>query len=208
MNPKISIVLPIYGVEQYLRKCLDSILSQTLKDIEIICIDDGSKDKCPQIIDQYAQKDSRIVAIHQANSGYGSAVNHGIEVATGKYIGIIDPDDWIEADMYEKLYQKAVQTGVDIVKANFLNELPSHTFKNNWAEEFDIPTKPFDFKKYPIFYYFHPSIWSCLYRADFLKKYHIQCPCIPGSNWSDNLFQVKSFYYSSKVLYIRTSLSL
>ena len=201
-KPKVSIVVPIYGVEKYLHQCVDSILAQTLKDIEIILVDDGSKDKCPEIVDEYAKKDLRIVAVHQPNGGYGRAVNHGIELAKGEYIGIIEPDDWIEPDMYEKLYEKAVQTNVDIVKSNFLNALPSGTRKNRWKAHFDIPEEPFHFKDCPVFLYFHPSIWSCLYKAALIKENHIRVQEIPGAGWSDNLFQIKTMHYSQKMVYI------
>ena len=88
--PKVSIILPIYGVEKYLRQCVDSILSQTLKDIEIILVDDGGKDNCPSICDEYAKKDNRVVVIHKKNTGYGHSINVGIERATSDYIGIIE----------------------------------------------------------------------------------------------------------------------
>jgi len=200
-QPKVSVVVPIYGVEKYLNQCVDSILAQTLKEIEIILVDDGSKDKCPQIIDEYAQKDPRVVAVHQPNGGYGRAVNHGLELATGEYIGIVESDDWIEPDMYEKMYQKAVQTNVDIVKSNFFNNLPKKENKNKWKKEFAIPEGPFSFINYPIFLYFHPSIWSCLYKSDLIKKNHIKMEEIPGAGWADNLFQVQSLCYTKKIAY-------
>ena len=100
---KVSIVMPAYNVEKYLRQCMDSIVNQTLKDIEIIPVDDGSPDKCGKIMDEYAAADSRIKPIHQSNGGYGKAVNAGINAATGEYIGIVETDDWAEPDMFEKL---------------------------------------------------------------------------------------------------------
>ena len=201
-KPKVSIVVPIYGVEKYLHQCVDSILAQTLKDIEIILVDDGSKDKCPEIVDEYAKKDPRIVAVHQPNGGYGRAVNHGIELAKGEYIGIIEADDWIEPTMYEKLYEKVIQTGADIVKSNFFNNLPKRVFRNKWKNDFDIPNIPFKFKDYPVFLCFHPSIWSCLYKKDLIKKNNIRMQEIPGASWTDNLFQVKTLFYSKKIAYI------
>ena len=88
-KPKVSIIVPVYNVEKYLRQCLESVINQTLKEIEIICIDDGSPDNCGAIIDEYAQKDTRIVAIHKENGGYGSALNYGFSIAKGEYIGIV-----------------------------------------------------------------------------------------------------------------------
>ena len=103
---KVSIIVPIYNVEKYLSKCIESILSQTYKNIEIILVDDGSPDNSPQICDEYAKKDDRIIVIHKANGGVSSARNAGIDIATGKYIGFVDPDDYIENNMYELMVNK------------------------------------------------------------------------------------------------------
>lgn len=119
MQPDISVVVPIYGVEKYLKQCVDSILNQTFKNMEVILVDDGSRDRCPQMVDEYAAQDARVVAIHQPNGGYGKAVNAGIARARGKYIGIIESDDWIAPDMYEKLFAQAEKTGAEITKGNF-----------------------------------------------------------------------------------------
>jgi len=116
---KVSIIVPIYGVEKYIHECVDSILVQTLKEIEIILVDDGSKDNCPAIVDEYAKKDSRVIAIHQENGGYGKAVNHGLKVATGEYIGIVESDDFIEPNMFEELYELAKSNNVEVVKSDF-----------------------------------------------------------------------------------------
>ena len=119
ISPKVSIIVPIYNVEKYLRQCLDSIVNQTLKDIEIILVDDGSTDSCPSICDEYASKDKRIIVIHKENAGLGAAYNTGLDIAKGDYIGFVESDDFIELNMYEELYERAVQTGVDLVKCNF-----------------------------------------------------------------------------------------
>ena len=105
--PKISILVPIYNVEKYLRECLDSILNQTLKDIEIICINDGSTDSSLEILNEYSSKDSRVKIINKANSGYGASMNKGLEAASGEYIGIVESDDFIKTTMFEDLYNIA-----------------------------------------------------------------------------------------------------
>lgn len=102
-TPLISIIVPVYKVEQYLRKCVDSILAQTYSNIEVILVDDGSPDGCPAICDEYASKDTRVKVIHQANAGVSAARNAGLAAAKGEYIGFVDSDDWIEPDMYEVL---------------------------------------------------------------------------------------------------------
>lgn len=115
MNPLVSVIVPIYNVEKYLPKCIESIMNQTLKEIEIILIDDGSTDRSGAIADEYGERDSRINIIHKKNGGQGSARNKGIELANGYYIGFVDSDDWIDCDMYEKLYSKAISLKSDIV---------------------------------------------------------------------------------------------
>ena len=114
-QPKVSIIVPVYGVELYLDRCLQSLLRQTLKDIEIILVDDGSPDRCPQMCDVYALKDCRIKVIHKNNSGLGEARNSGLEIATGEYIAFVDSDDYVENNMYECLYDIATNEKCDIV---------------------------------------------------------------------------------------------
>ena len=104
----ISIIVPIYNVEKYLPQCLDSLISQTYRDIEIILVDDGSPDKCPEICDAYAKKDARIKVVHQINGGVSSARNTGLKASRGEYIGFVDPDDWLDRDYLKKLYEEAV----------------------------------------------------------------------------------------------------
>ena len=118
MQPKISIVMPTYNVEKYFRQCLDSIINQTLFDIEIIPVDDGSPDNCGAIMDEYAAKDSRIKPIHQKNGGYGKAVNAGINIATGEYIGILESDDFTKTTMLEDLYNIAEKNSAEVVKSD------------------------------------------------------------------------------------------
>ena len=203
-NPKISIIVPIYGVEKYLRECLNSILAQTLKDIEIILIDDGSKDTCPQIIDEYALKDKRIKVIHKENGGYGKAMNVGIEHATGEYIGIVEPDDYIATEMYEDLYAIAEKYNSDIVKSAFYNNFQAKEktklTKVKW-EDFIPEDKSFRIKEYPYFLYYHPSVWSCIYKREFLTKHNIKFVEAPGSGWTDNPFQVQTMCLAEKINY-------
>ena len=104
---KVSIIVPIYNVEQYLVECMESIVHQTLKDIEIICVNDGSTDNSLKIIQDYAQKDNRIVIIDKQNEGYGKGMNDGLDKATGEYVGIVEPDDYVDLHMYEDLYKIA-----------------------------------------------------------------------------------------------------
>lgn len=118
-RPLISIIVPVYNVESYLSRCLDSILVQTLTNFEIIAVDDGSPDNCGKILDEYSHKDKRIKVIHKENGGVSSARNVGLDAATGEYIGFVDPDDYIEYDMYEFLYNEAKSGDFDIVQCNY-----------------------------------------------------------------------------------------
>ena len=120
--PLISIIVPVYKTEKYLRCCVDSILAQTFTDFECILVDDGSPDNCPAICDEYAEKDNRIIVIHQENAGSSAARNTGLDIARGEYIGFVDSDDWIEKDMFEELYKKADSEEYDIVWCDLYKE--------------------------------------------------------------------------------------
>ena len=202
---KVSVIVPIYGVEKYLRECLDSIVNQTLSDLEIILIDDGSKDNCPQIIDEYAQKDNRIIAIHKENDGYGSAMNVGLENVTGEYIGIVEPDDYIDSKMYEDLYKIAKEYDSDVVKSCFYDNLQAkeeqRILKTKWDDDKIPQNRSFKITECGLFLQYHPSIWSCIYKRKFLKKHNIRFIEAPGSGWTDNPFQVQTMCRAERINY-------
>lgn len=125
MEPKMSIIVPVYNVEKYLRKCIESILNQTFKDFELILVNDGSLDKCGEICDEYVKKDKRIKVIHKNNGGQSSARNAALDIAQGDYIGFVDSDDWIDPDMYETLYNLIIKSKKDIANISF-----TKVFKN------------------------------------------------------------------------------
>lgn len=139
MDIAVSILVPIYNVEKYLEKCLDSLISQTLRNIEIICINDGSTDNSFSIIKNYAARDNRIIIINKKNTGYGDSMNQGLSKAKGEYIGIVESDDFVDKKMYEDLYNIALKYCADIVKSSFYEywETPekkvySNLFKSNF----------------------------------------------------------------------------
>lgn len=196
---KISVIVPIYGVERYLRQCLDSIASQSFSDFEVILVDDGGKDGCPAICDDYAARDSRFKVIHKANAGYGAAVNSGLTAARGEWIGIVEPDDWIAPDMYETLLS-VTGDDVDIVKANF-------TYIHPWGIcrrgiNLQPPARPFSAKEYPDLLTVHPSIWTCIYRASFLRDAGIRMKEIPGAGWADNPFLYETLCQARKIAFV------
>lgn len=123
MNNKISVIVPVYNVEPYLRKCVDSILAQTYRNLEVILVDDGSPDGCGAICDKYAKLDSRVRVIHKPNGGLSDARNAGLDICTGRYVGFVDSDDWIEPDMYETLLALLCQFDADMAFGGVADDL-------------------------------------------------------------------------------------
>lgn len=131
-TPKISIIVPVYNVEQYIHKCIDSILIQTFTDFELILVDDSSKDTSGEICDEYVKKDSRVIVIHKENGGLSSARNAGINIAKGDYFGFVDSDDWININMYEFLYKGIIDYKADIALCRLLHLTGSNqSYYNN-----------------------------------------------------------------------------
>lgn len=128
MDSLISVIVPIYNVEKYLDRCVDSVINQTYKNLEIILVDDGSPDNCPQMCDGYAKKDSRIKVVHKKNGGLSDARNAGMEVASGEYVSFIDSDDYISLDFYETLLQTMVDNNSDIVECSVVKFYEDNNF--------------------------------------------------------------------------------
>lgn len=147
-RPLISIIVPIYNVEKYLRKCINSILKQTYSNIEIILVDDGSRDSCPAICDEFALKDSRIRTIHKNNGGLSEARNVGLDVAKGEYIGFVDSDDYISQDMYEKLLSAMLKTKADMAVCNFTYVDAFYRFMENKNSLFPVSDEVLDADEY------------------------------------------------------------
>ena len=162
---KVSIIVPIYNVEKYLSKCIESILSQTYKNIEIILVDDGSPDNSPQICDEYAKKDDRIIVIHKANGGVSSARNAGLDIATGKYIGFVDPDDYIMNDIGE-IINILGKSNYDIAISGYNrvdedgNILKEVKWKQCIINEYEIIKNIFDYRKG---LGIRPSVWNKIF---------------------------------------------
>lgn len=203
---KVSIIIPIYNVEKYLRECLDSVVNQTLSEIEIICVNDGSKDNCLEIIQEYAKVDSRIKILNKDNSGYGDSMNKGIELATGEYIGIVEPDDYVEKDMFQKLYSKAKEYDADIVKSNFFILQDSNKDKKITLVMLDESKKYYDKLLSPIknlnVYRFPMYTWSGIYKREFINKNNIKHNTTPGASFQDNGFFFQTFSLAKTVYFI------
>ena len=194
---KVSVIVPVYNVEKYLKRCLDSLINQTLSDIDIICINDGSKDSSLQILEQYAQKESRIVIYNQENSGLSVARNTGLEHASGEYIGFVDSDDWVDLDFYEKLYNSAKNNNADIAVADFIREHPNKKPKRLKLKEEKIYTTPED--KFMICKVHREGcVWNKIYRTEFIKSINLKF--VPKMYYEDRDFTIRSLYFSKKLV--------
>lgn len=206
-QPKVSILVPCYNVEKYLPECLDSIVGQTLRDIEIICINDGSKDSTLDIIKSYAKHDKRIVVIDKENEGYGKSMNRGLDAATGEYVGIVESDDWVEPDAFETLYNAAKKNKADMVKADFVffdNDTRVETpcwsigIADELREKVFCPTE----QNPEIIWTGHPSIWTCLYSNKMITDNNIRFATTPGAAFQDMGFKPKTFAASKRFFYL------
>ncbi len=198
---KISVVVPVYNVEKYLKECIDSIINQTLEDIEIICVNDGSTDSSLEILNDYAKKDSRIIVINKSNSGYGHTMNMGLNAATGEYVGIIESDDFADKNMFEDLYKLAKEYDADIVKGDWYNYWSKNKFarKNNRISSAKT-LKLTNSKQDKSLLRINPSVWSAIYKKEFLNKYNIRFLETPGASYQDLAFSFKIFALAERVI--------
>lgn len=209
-TPCISVLVPICNVEQYLDQCLSSIQKQTLSNIEVICINDGSKDSSKAIIEKYTQKDSRFILIDKSNSGYGDSMNRGLEKARGEYIAIVESDDYVALNMLESLYKLTDNGSVDIVKGNFWDcyeDESTGRLKCCINHERTIPNvenEAFDVYDMPQILWGHPSIWSAIYRRDYLRSNNIWFMCEPGGGWVDNPFFFETLLLAKRIKWTNT----
>ena len=205
---KVSIILPIYNVERYLDECLESVKRQTLKDIEIICVNDGSTDSSLNIIKKYANGDDRFVIIDKENGGYGKGMNAGLDKATGEYIGIVEPDDYVPLYMYEDLYNKAVENDLDFVKADFYrfttdeDTKDMHLVYNHLDKDGEYYNRVLNPGKTPYLTTFIMNTWSGIYKRSFLEEHHIRHNETPGASFQDNGFFWQTFMYAERAMFI------
>lgn len=203
---KVSVLIPAYNVAQYLRECLESVLGQTLSDIEVICINDGSTDETLDILREYEARDARIRLIDQDNGGYGRAVNVGLRVAAGEYIGIVEPDDYIEADMYRILWETARKHALDVVKGDysyFKGEKNQRIFDRIMI----CPGFSWYFRRW------NPSSTPKLldadmmnvtgiYRRDFLQQHNVQLRETPGAAFQDTGLWFQIFTQADSAMFL------
>ncbi|MBO6273218.1 glycosyltransferase [bacterium] len=203
--PKVSVIIPVYNVEKYLRQCLDSVVNQTLQDIEIICVNDGSTDSSLQVLEEYAQNDFRIKIVNKSNSGYGASMNVGLNNATGEYIGIVEPDDFIGLDMYENFYKTAYENNLDFVKGYYYEYCSLPIEKNELVANYDrnkICNRILKPIEYPETFVGGASIWSAIYKRDFLIKNNIRFLETPGASFQDTSFWIKVLFSAERGMFI------
>lgn len=200
--PKLSILVPIFNVEKYLDECLNSLAKQTLKDVEVICINDGSTDGSSNILQRYAKKYTNFTVINKKNSGYGDSMNQGLKKATGEYIGIVESDDFIEPNAFEELYKLATKTSADIVKANYFYHSEAGDEIHEVVKNQKLNT-PLSISDNPSILLEEPGIWSAIYRRDFLSKNKIRFRTTPGASYQDTGFHFKSFCAAKRIVYTK-----
>lgn len=207
MTAKVSVIVPVYNVEKYLTECMESIVGQTLRELEIICVNDGSTDGSLEILNSYAKKDDRVVVIDKPNGGYGHAMNTGLDRATGEYVGIVEPDDYIKLEMFEDLYTIAKEKDLDVIKADFhrfvhdekgeLQLKYYHLSKD--AEAYNKVVNPYD---HPEVFRYVLNTWSGIYKRAFLEEYHIRHNETPGASFQDNGFWFQTFAQAQRMYFV------
>ncbi len=192
-SPRISVLIPVYNSGDYLITCIESLENlEGGNDIEFICVNDGSTDESPARLNSWAERDSRVKVLHRQNGGYGKAMNAALEEARGAYIGIVEPDDWVEPDMFSRLLDIAGQTGADIVKGAYVGETEkkSHADTRFSARKKGEVSKPEDFPEYLIG---APSIWAAIYSKNMIDAHRIRFSETPGASFQDFGFFIRTW---------------
>lgn len=203
---KLSVVVPVFNNEVYVKTCLDSLLAQTYKDLEIICINDGSTDNSLQVLEEYASRDNRIKVVDKANEGYGVAINTGLDMCTGEYFTILESDDFADLDYYETLMSYAVRFNLDVAKSNFYlywskkikKDFPLYLFADFECDKL-IDTQK---RKDQHCFYVQPAIWSAIYKTSFLKENELRLLPTPGAAYQDTAFNFKVWACARRVMMV------
>ena len=184
---KISVIVPVYNVENYLIKCLESLVYQTLKDIELICVNDGSTDGSLSILEDYQKRFSQVKVYTKSNGGLSDARNYGLKHAVGEYIAFVDSDDYVSLNMFEILYKTIKQAQADLCIAQIKEVYP--TYEKELVDHNEI---------YPLLG--HPTVWNKLYKHEWIKRYQIEFPV--GLWYEDNVFTYKYLLNHPKIVYV------
>ena len=219
MNPILSIIVPCYGVEKYLDHCMDTLVNQTLKEIEIILVDDQSSDKVPAMCDEWAKKDARVRVVHKTkNGGLGLARNSGLEIATGEFVAFVDSDDFVDVTMYEKLYRKAKQENADACYCGYsyydgnviTNVAEGITSDRNIVGREEVDCFLFSMVGLPTDYahdtLINMCVWRAIYRRHIIEEYHISFISERVAASEDVTFHVSFLPYAGKVCFLKEHL--
>ncbi|MGL5049705.1 MAG: glycosyltransferase [Fusobacteriaceae bacterium] len=201
MNPKISVIVPVYNVEKYLKRCLDSILNSELEDIELILINDGSTDSSGMICDDYLKIDKRVKVIHKNNARVSAARNDGLKIAKGEYISFIDSDDWIEREMYMDMYEKSKKLNLDFIMCDYTKRGKEQEYTvSQVIEEGYYDKKAIEEKLFKSLIMFESidfpvtiSNWCCIFNRNFLKKNNLY--------YNEDIHYCEDSIFGSKVMY-------
>ncbi len=200
----ISVLVPVYNVQDYLEECLDSLLAQTFTNFEVICINDGSTDNSREIIDKYLHIDKRFRVIDKPNSGYGASMNRGLDAAQGKYLAILESDDFFTPDALERLLGLMEAHSVELVKANcflYWSGPPKRKRHHDLVPHKQANQVVNPQVQHEVFH-LAPSLWSALYRLDFLRENNIRFLETPGASYQDASFNFKVWVCASKVYFL------
>lgn len=193
---KVSVIVPVYNVETYVRKCIKSLVSQTLEDIEIIVVDDGSTDNSMEIVEEFAKEDSRIKIYHKQNGGLSDARNYGLQNAKGKYVAFLDSDDYVKPELYQKMYEKAKKEKSDMVECNFFWEYRNRANKKlkedigeKYNNQFEMMEKA------------RVVAWNKLYKRELIERVGVEFP--KGLRYEDIEFFYKLIPYIENVSFVK-----
>lgn len=211
--PRVSVIVPIYNVEKYLDRCMESLLNQTLKNIEIIMVDDGSPDLCPQMCDEYAKKDSRVKVVHKKNAGLGLARNSGLDIATGEYVAFVDSDDYVGLDMYKALYDRAEANKCDAVFCGFRTEVRENKWVYSNEVDVDQLWKREDVQQFMLDMIasgvgikaerlYQMSVWHSIYKRSLIEENHFRFVSEREVASEDIPFQVDFLSKANIVAYV------
>ena len=200
--PQVSVVIPVYNIEAHLRQCLDSVAGQTLSDLEVVCVDDGSTDASPAILEEYAQKDPRFQVIRQANAGPGAARNRGMERSSGRYLIFLDSDDWFEPDFLERMTARAEETGADVTicRADEFDTHSGQVYDGSWMLKTQLlPGAVFSPQEAAgaVFQFTYGWPWDKLYRRDYILKEKFRYPDLAVSQ--DLVFVYPSVFCAGRI---------
>lgn len=209
---KVSVLIPIYNAEKYLEECLSSVINQTLKEIEIICINDGSTDSSAKIVGRYADSDSRIRVITKKNTGYGHSLNVGLDFASGEYVSIVESDDYIDCDMLCDLYERAKADDLDCIKADSKMFVYDENGNKQFSYLYALPDNCRDlynkitcFTKDSRVFKGYVYTWSGIYKRDYLNRNNIRHHETPGASYQDNGFWFQTIMHAQRLAFINKS---